>query len=893
MEQLLIQSINNTSEAPIFNPNPFDHLIQLSELILETSIVSISTYHNGKQSIRYSKGLIGANEWELHSLIPLMVDTKEVLIINNITDWKGRATLKDYHLKIQFYCGFPIKDHSGNIIGFFEIADLEPGEISSKQVLQLQLISHQIAAIIINESKLEERVKENEQNLLAIFNHAPTAMLIASPVDGMIRMVNMELLKLAETTESEVIGKYTIEFYANETDRQMFFSIFNEKGSVKNFEMGIKRMDGSIADCIVSSEQIIINGERLILSNFIDLSARKKTEIQISKNEEQFRSLYNRTPAMLHSLNENGDFISVSDYWLAKLGYQRSQVLGKNISEFFTKASVRESVNVRIPELKLRGYDFDIPYQVIKRNGEVMDVLVSTIIEKPHDDLDIRYFAVMQDVTERKKNDEALQQSEDNLRSIFENSNIGYALLDADLFIVSFNSKMQKFAQNDLHKTLHLHTFSILYFSEARQPILTNAMHAVLEGKTIGYEISYLQPDGSDRWYKMNMFPVFNKDAKASGIVMAIEDIQDAKIKELQLNKIVKENADYKLALDESAIVIITDAKGVINYANNNCLKATELSSEELVGKDFHILDSGYHSKEYFSDLWSTIQSGEIWRGEFKNKNKSGHYYWVDCTIVPFVDKQKVPYQYIAIQRDITLTKNAEIDLNKSFSLVNEQNKRLLNFSYIVSHNLRSHTSNIISILNFLEKEESETERTELLHHLKRVSHSLNDTLFNLNEVVSIRNNINLIVEPLNLLEYIVQALRVLDEQIVQKNVIIIKEVPENIMVDYNPAYLESILLNFISNAIKYSSTKRQPKIEISLFRDKEEIGLSISDNGIGIDMGKNKDKLFGMYKTFNNNADARGIGLFITKNQIDAMGGKVEVESELDKGTTFKIYFK
>jgi signal transduction histidine kinase len=223
---------------------------------------------------------------------------------------------------------------------------------------------------------------------------------------------------------------------------------------------------------------------------------------------------------------------------------------------------------------------------------------------------------------------------------------------------------------------------------------------------------------------------------------------------------------------------------------------------------------------------------------------------------------------------------------------VNEQNKRLLNFSYIVSHNLRSHTSNIISILNFLEKEDTVAEKSELLQHLKRVSLSLNDTLYNLNEVVSIRNNMNMVIEPLNLREYILQALGVLSEQIIQKNVQIINNVPEDTLVNYNPAYLESVVLNFISNAIKYSSPERQPKIELSVFHEKENMIFKVSDNGIGIDMKKNGDKLFGMYKTFNNNPDARGIGLFITKNQIDAMGGKVEVESELGIGTSFRIYF-
>jgi len=439
---------------------------------------------------------------------------------------------------------------------------------------------------------------------------------------------------------------------------------------------------------------------------------------------------------------------------------------------------------------------------------------------------------------------------------------------------------------------LHLYTYSILYFAEARQQALLQAMNAVLKGQTISYEINYVQADGSDKWYRMNMYPVFDKNEKAAGIIMAVEDINERKQNEIHLNRIVKEITDYKLALDESSIVFLTDEKGMISYANENCLRMTQFSKEEILHKNMHFLNSGYHSREFFTNLWQTIQKGEIWKGEIRNRNKSGQYFWVDCTIVPFIDKDRNPYQYIAIQRDITLSKNAEIELNKSFGLVNEQNKRLLNFSYIVSHNLRSHTSNILSILNFLEKESSEKERSELMIHLKKVSRSLNDTLFNLNEVVSIRNNINLVIEPLNLLEYINQALKVQSELIAIKKAEIINRVSSNCFINCNPAYLESILLNFISNAIKYSHPDRTPVLEIDAHQQQNQLLLEIADNGIGIDLEKNGEKLFGMYKTFSNNPDARGIGLFITKNQIDAMGGRVEVKSELGKGTRFIIYF-
>ena len=116
---------------------------------------------------------------------------------------------------------------------------------------------------------------------------------------------------------------------------------------------------------------------------------------------------------------------------------------------------------------------------------------------------------------------------------------------------------------------------------------------------------------------------------------------------------------------------------------------------------------------------------------------------------------------------------------------------------------------------------------------------------------------------------------------------------PNDVMVNYNPAYLESILYNIISNSIRYRHPERKPVILIKWITENNMNVLQISDNGVGIDLAKNADKIFGMYKTFTNNSDSKGIGLFITKNQIDAMGGNITVESEPNIGTTFKIYIQ
>ena len=143
-----------------------------------------------------------------------------------------------------------------------------------------------------------------------------------------------------------------------------------------------------------------------------------------------------------------------------------------------------------------------------------------------------------------------------------------------------------------------------------------------------------------------------------------------------------------------------------------------------------------------------------------------------------------------------------------------------------------------------------------------------------------------------NHLNYFIEnTLIILANQITNKSATIINKVPKDVYIEYNKAYLESILYNFLSNAIRYSHPNRNPIIILSF--DKNMKSLSITDNGIGIDLKKNQEDLFGMYKTFNNNPDAKGLGLFLTKNQIDSMGGKVETKSELGIGTTFTVYFK
>ena len=484
-------------------------------------------------------------------------------------------------------------------------------------------------------------------------------------------------------------------------------------------------------------------------------------------------------------------------------------------------------------------------------------------------------------------------QSEFLFKSIFEHAGLGIVHTNSiDGTFIDANDKFCELIGYKQEEIKKMNFMTITHPDDLDEYLVNMEKMRNSEISQFSMEKRYYHKNGKIIWINITVSSLWEKDEKPNNHIAIIEDISSRKESERQVQESQQKIKD-----------LIDSIDGIVWEGNSEEPGITYISK-----KSEHIL--GYTPEEWIEDdhFWRKIIHPEDrdWVVEYCNEHardkkpfdheyriiaKNGSVVWVRDIVSVYYESENV-IRFRGILIDTTKSKQFEIDLNNSLKLVTEQNKRLLNFSHIVSHNLRAHTSNIQSLISLIEMTEDEEERTELLVLLKSVSETLNQTMNNLNEVVSIQTNINPIIEELNLNEYVNKTVAVLRNQIVKNEVVITNTISNDVTVSFNPAYLESILLNFISNAIRYKHPDRTPEIELKTYIEDNYQILEIKDNGIGIDLKKNGKKLFGLYKTFTRNPESRGIGLFITKNQIDTLKGKIEVESNINIGTTFKIYF-
>lgn len=320
---------------------------------------------------------------------------------------------------------------------------------------------------------------------------------------------------------------------------------------------------------------------------------------------------------------------------------------------------------------------------------------------------------------------------------------------------------------------------------------------------------------------------------------------------------------------------------------NQQLCRMLGYSAEEFVKHTFQEFT-------YPDDLNSDIrQMHQLLRGEIDYYSMEKRYFhtngqviWALMSVSLVRDAAGAPLYFVSQVKDIT-------DSKKNLETINDQNRRLLDFAHIISHNLRSHTGNIKMLVTMISDEHDQEERDRLLEMLAANAGNMLETLSHLNDVIKVHDRGAADMVELNLRAQADRVVEILAASIRQVGATVNIYVDDNIVVYYNVAYLESVLINLLTNSLKYHDPERPLRIDISARNTGPLVILTVADNGLGIDLALHGHKLFKMYKTFHRHEDARGMGLFLVKSHVEAMGGRIYADSRPGVGTTFTIEIK
>ncbi|MBD1396509.1 PAS domain-containing sensor histidine kinase [Pontibacter sp. JH31] len=616
---------------------------------------------------------------------------------------------------------------------------------------------------------------------------------------------------------------------------------------------------------------------RGIVTNSRDITAKMEVIRLQRESRAYYKALYFDNPDLVVTLSTTGEVESCNNALFEMTGYTPEENGNRLFVDYVLPPYRQECLQVFSEALQGKSSTFHT--RILKKQGEERDLQV-TVVPVILDGKVRAVQCIAKDTTSEKAANNLVKAQAQQLHNILESITEAFFALDSQWRYSFGNSVFARFLNREIDDLMQRCIWEeypwlvgSLFYQKCHEVAAT--------GKSTVFE---------EEICEMEVILRFTVSPFDGGVTVSFSNITAQVAAQEELRKL------SLVASKTNNGVIITDRDSHIEWVNEAFTTVTGYTLQEIKGrKPSEILTAPGTNPEVIRAIREQLAQGIPVQREFLSLRKCGERLWADLSITPVRNDSGEIIKHVYIHTDITKRKLDQEHLLKATKHLYLQNQDLQQFNYIVSHNLRAPVANLVGLSTMLQKLDRHSNRFDMgLQNLEKSARRLDDVIGDLNKILAVRtSNEDDVREQVALADVTAEVLQSMQHLLEESGAQVSVDLQPTARLWANKAYVYSILHNLVSNAIKYKSSKHSLLLEIISVRTDNGITLQIRDNGSGMDLESVGSKLFQLYQRFHQGQDGKGIGLYLVKMQVEAIGGKIEVESKLGTGTTFTIHFE
>lgn len=608
-------------------------------------------------------------------------------------------------------------------------------------------------------------------------------------------------------------------------------------------------------------------------------------ELNLSESEARFRGAFEHSAIGMAIVDLNGNWLSVNKGLCDMLGYNNEEFSKLTFTQVTHPDDIKSGEDFLFSAIENKSNFFHAKKRYIHKNGSVVWVNVHAAIVRNSDGEAQYFISQIENITAKIESEIELKKKESELRTLFDSVDGPLCMIDTNKRHLIFN---KSYARD--HTLLagrppviggEIYDFLPIELKVKRHEILDKVLK---QGVSDFVEVTYVH-EGKKVYYNTSYNPVV-VDSKVIGV--AVYSINLTKSKEAE-NAIREAEMKFRSLVEKSPVGVYILKNGKFIYVNPRLVLESGYTEEELYKKT---LEEFIHPDD-LSGVYNNIElrlKGETdqVRYEVRAFHKAGHLIWLEIFGTTTIYEGETAI--IGTMVNVTDKKQLFDEREKVVNDLLQRNRDLEQFSYIVSHNIRGPLASIIGLTDVLEIGLTDEEKKFAISGISQQSKKLDEVIKDLNTILNVKKEVTQSLVVVNLEELVKSILIDIDFLVNKNQVEIIYNFSEVNSINTNKPFIYSIFYNLMSNSIKYRSVQERPQINIWTKKENDMICIYFKDNGLGIDLKKYQDQIFGLYKRFHPNTEGKGMGLFMVKTQVNALNGIITLESEPGKGSLFKI---